>query len=78
VIIAGCGTVVVATGLEYQSGSVRDIATTNENNTTVTDSVTVSRQYTEASLPQQYGVGILTVLLGSSGVFRGLDALNDI
>jgi len=73
IIIVGAGVMVIGTGLEYRSGQVRDHQFRTVNNTTVTDNVTVTQEWQQASLPQELSLGFLIVLLGSSALYRSLD-----
>ena len=73
VVIVGAGVMVIGTGLEYRSGQVRDHTYNNSNYSENPLETTVTYQYTEAPMPEQYSLGFLIVLLGSIGLFRALE-----
>lgn len=65
-IVVGVGAMVIAGGLEYQSGQVRDHD--NTTNTTV-----ITQTYSPVSMPEQYSLGFLVTLLGGVAILRSLD-----
>lgn len=74
VIVVGAGVGVIGTGLEYEAGEERSREYATVDNETVVTDVTVTTTFTEASLPEQYAVGLLVTLVGSLGMFRALDS----
>lgn len=73
VVIVGVGVMVIGTGLEYHSGTTEELEHATVNNTTIVDNSTTTKEYSPVPLPQQFGLGFIVVLLGSSGLFRALE-----